>query len=166
MCFSLPVIIGTQLTNSTHMLHHALHQVKRENLENAMELVEEFEREYGRDDRDVRWQEKTENNKDYWRGGFPGWYATRRLFGWSDGEYDKRYWQRLEKNWKRWKRVEPVRRREGRLIAICEVREEEGGKIEEWNEEDEMGCMGDLTGELWRKQKSSRMRNLERGVVS
>jgi len=25
---------------------------------------------------------------------------------------------------------------------------EEGGKIEEWNEEDEMGCMGDLTGEL------------------
>jgi len=36
------------------MLHHALHQVKRENLENAMELVEEFEREYGRDDRDVR----------------------------------------------------------------------------------------------------------------
>jgi len=73
----------------------------RENLENMMELVKEFEREYGRDDREVRQQEKAEDNKDYWREGFPGQYAARRLFGWSNGEYGKRYWQRLEKNWKR-----------------------------------------------------------------
>jgi len=42
-----------------------------------------------------------EEDKDYWRGGFPGWYTTRRLFGWSDGEYDRQYWKRLERNW-RW----------------------------------------------------------------
>jgi len=35
----------------------------------------------------------------------------------------------------------------GRLTAVHEV-VEEGGKIEEWNEEDEMGNMGDPTGEL------------------
>jgi len=32
-----------------------------------------------------------EEDKDYWRGGFPGWYAARRLFGWSDGEYNRQY---------------------------------------------------------------------------
>ena len=36
----------------------------------------------------------------------------------------------------------------GRLTAVCEVVEEEGGKIEEWNEEDEMGNVTDPIGEL------------------
>ena len=36
----------------------------------------------------------------------------------------------------------------GRLTAVCEVVEEKGGKIEEWNEEDEMENVGDPTGEL------------------
>jgi len=36
----------------------------------------------------------------------------------------------------------------GRLTTICEVVEEEKGKIEEWNKEDEMGSMSDPTGEL------------------
>ena len=46
-----------------------------------MDLVEEFEREYGRDDREMKQQEKTEDDKDYWRRVFSGWYAARRLFG-------------------------------------------------------------------------------------
>jgi len=70
------------------------------------------------------------------------------LFGWSDGEYDKRYWQRLEHNWKCWKKVELAGKVKGRLTVVHEVVEEEGGKIEEWNEEDEMGQMGDALGEL------------------
>jgi len=61
----------------------------RENLQNAGDLLKEFEEEYGRDNREVRRQEGVEEDKDYWRGGFPGRYATRRLFGWSDGEYVK-----------------------------------------------------------------------------
>jgi len=36
----------------------------------------------------------------------------------------------------------------GRLTAVCEVAEEAGGKIEEWNEEDKIGNVGDLMGEL------------------
>ena len=120
----------------------------RENLENAGDLLREFEEEYGKDNREVRRQQRTEDDIDYWRGGFPGRYTARRLFGWTDRKYDKRYWQRLEHNWKRWKKVEPAGRVKGRLTAVCDVVEENGGKIEEWDEEDKMGQMGDTLGEL------------------
>jgi len=60
----------------------------RENLQNTGDLLREFEKEYSRYGRKVRRQEKVEDNKDYWRGEFPGQYAARRLFGWSDGEYN------------------------------------------------------------------------------
>jgi len=73
----------------------------RENLENAQELVEEFEKEYGKDNGEVRRQEKVEDDQDYWRGGFPGTYAARKLFGWSDKWYDGEYWEKLEKRWRR-----------------------------------------------------------------
>ena len=49
--------------------------------------MREFEEEYSRDDKEVRQQEKAEDSKDYYKRGFPGRYAARRLFGWSDGEY-------------------------------------------------------------------------------
>ena len=44
----------------------------RENLQNARDLLKEFEEEYNRDSREVRRQEKIEDDKDYWRGGFSG----------------------------------------------------------------------------------------------
>ena len=58
--------------------------------------MREFEEEYNRDNREVKQQEEVKDDKDYWRGGFPRWYTTRRLFGWSDEEYNRQYWQRLE----------------------------------------------------------------------
>jgi len=61
-------------------------------------LVEEFEEEYGKDNREVRRQEKVESNHDYWRGGFPGRYTARKLLGWSDKQYDREYWEKLEKS--------------------------------------------------------------------
>jgi len=61
----------------------------RENLKNAGDALKEFKEEYSRDNKEVRRQEKVEDSKDYYRGGFPGRYAARRLFGWSDGEYDR-----------------------------------------------------------------------------
>jgi len=79
----------------------------------------------------VRRQEEVEEDKDYWRGGFPGRYAARRLFGWSDREYDCQYRQRLERNWRWWKNVKPAGGMKGRLTAVREVVEEEEGKIEE-----------------------------------
>jgi len=103
----------------------------RENLQNAGDLLKEFEEEYSRDGREIRQQEKVEDNKDYWRGGFPGWYAARRLFRWSDREYNRQYWQRLERNWRRWKHVKPAGGEKGRLTAVHEVVEEKGEKIEE-----------------------------------
>ena len=117
----------------------------RENLQNTGDLLKEFEEEYSRE---VRRQEKEEDDKDYWRGEFPGQYAARKLFGWSEGEYDRQYWQRLERNWKRWKNVKPTGGVKRRLTVVREVVEEEGEKIEEWNEEDEMGNVGDPAGEL------------------
>jgi len=33
---------------------------------------------------------------------------ARRLFGWLDGEYNRQYWQRLERNWRRWKNMKPA----------------------------------------------------------
>ena len=54
----------------------------------------------------------------------------------------------MERNWKRWKQVKLAGRVKGRLTAVHEVVEEEGGKIEEWNEEDEIGNVGDPTEEL------------------
>ena len=110
--------------------------------------MREFEEEYNTDSREVRRQEKVEDNRDYWRGGFPGRYAARRLFGWSDGEYDRQYWQRLEKNWKQWKNIKLAGGIKGRLTTVREVVEEEGGKIKEWNEEDKMGNVGDPMEEL------------------
>ena len=110
--------------------------------------MREFKEEYSRDDKKVRRQEKAEDSKDYYRRGFSGWYAARRLFGWSDEEYDRQYWQRLERNWKWWKNVKPTGGVKGRLTAVHEVVEKEGGKIEEWNEEDEMGNVGDPRGKL------------------
>jgi len=73
----------------------------------------------------VRRQEKAENSKDYYREGFPGRYAARRLFGWLDGEYDCQYWQRLERNWKQWKNLKPTEGVKERLTAVREVVEEE-----------------------------------------
>jgi len=61
----------------------------RENLQNAGDLLKEFEEEYGRDNKEVRQQEREEDGRDYYREGLPGQYTARRLFGWSDGEYDR-----------------------------------------------------------------------------
>ena len=72
---------------------------------------------------------------------------ARRLFGWLDREYDRQYWQRLEKNW-RWKNIKVAEEVKGRLTAVHEVVEEEGRKIKEWIKEEEIEQMGDTSNEL------------------
>jgi len=71
----------------------------KENLENAKEAVEEFEREYQQDMKDVRKQKREEGT--FRRGELPGRFMVRKLFGWSDKRYNKKYWARLERNWRR-----------------------------------------------------------------
>jgi len=71
---------------------------ERENLGNAKEAIEEFEREYRQDIERVNWQEREEGIFE--RGELPGRFMAKKLFGWSDKKYDKEYWGRLERNWR------------------------------------------------------------------
>jgi len=71
----------------------------RENLKNAKEAIEKFEREYRRDIKDIAKQECEEGT--FRREELLGRFTTRKLFGWSDKWYDQEYWRRLERNWKR-----------------------------------------------------------------
>ena len=107
-----------------------------ENLENAKEAIEEYEREYRRDMENVRRQEREEGM--FRRGELLGRFMAKRLFGWSDKRYDEEYWGRLERNWKRWK---GGRRKGQRTMETIEEEEEEieqeNSGIREWTEEDD-----------------------------
>ena len=107
----------------------------KENLKNAMELVEEFEREYCREEEEVRWQEAEENKKVFSRE-LPGRYMAKLLYRWGNKKYDREYWKHIEENWRRWKK-NPFSRysRNPFLKRMEEKKEYEGGKIEEWDEE-------------------------------
>jgi len=71
----------------------------RENLKNAKEAIEEFEKEYRRDMKDVAQQECEETT--FKREELPGKFTAKMLYGWSDKQYDQEYWGRMEKNWRR-----------------------------------------------------------------
>jgi len=70
----------------------------RENLGNAKEAIEEFERKYQQDIKEVNQQEREEGIFE--RGELPGRFIAKKLFGWSDKKYDEEYWGRLERNWR------------------------------------------------------------------
>jgi len=71
---------------------------ERENLKNAQEAVEEFEREYQRDMEDMAWQECEKGT--FQRREFPGRFMAKKLYRWSDKRYDQEYWGRMEMNWR------------------------------------------------------------------
>jgi len=121
---------------------------RRENLENAKEAIEEFEKEYQRDMEDVARQEREETT--FKRGELPGKFMAKMLYRWSDKQYDQEYWGRLERNWRRWKGRRPVRREVMKTILEEEEVEEEKSGVREWTEEDEdrMGDMVDPYYEL------------------
>ena len=104
----------------------------RENLGNAKEAIEEFEREYQWDIEEVNWQEREKGIFE--RGELPGRFMVKKLFGWSDKKYDKEYWGRLERNWRQWKRGQPKKRRT--IVMIREEEEKDKSGIREWTEED------------------------------
>ena len=118
----------------------------RENLGNAKEAIEEFEREYQWDIEEVNWQEREKGIFE--RGELPGRFMAKKLFRWSDKKYDKEYWGRLERNWRQWKRGQPKKRRT--IVMIREEEEKDKSGIREWTEEDneKMGNMVDPYYEL------------------
>jgi len=111
----------------------------KENLKNAMEIVKEFEKEYSREEEEeeVRQQEAEGNRKTFSRE-LPGRYMAKLLYRWDNKRYDREYWKQMEENWRWWKK-NPFSRYNKNLFLkkIKEEEEYKGGKIEEWNEEED-----------------------------
>ena len=80
-------------------------------------------------------EEKEEET--FQRGELPERFTVRKLFRWLDKRYDKEYWARLERNWRRWK---GGRKRGQRIMETIKEEEEEieqgNSGIKEWTEED------------------------------
>ena len=81
-----------------------------ENLKNAMEKIEEFEK--GRFEEEIqrirmkKGKEMKLNLKaeEFRRGELPGKYTAKLLYGWDDKKFDEEYCKKLERNWNRWKK--------------------------------------------------------------
>ena len=101
----------------------------KENLKNVMELVKEFEKEYCREEEEeVRWQEVNEDRKTFSRE-LPERYMAKLLYGWGNKKYNQEYWKKNP--FSRYSRNPFLKRMEE------EKDEYKGGKIEEWNEEED-----------------------------
>ena len=101
----------------------------RENLKNASDLVEEFEKEYGKEEEEeARWQE-TEENKRVFSRGLPGKYMAKLLYGWGEKKYEQEYWKRLEENWWQWKRNPFAKISHNPFLWIKQQKEDEMGNI-------------------------------------
>ena len=74
----------------------------RENLGNVKELVEDFEREYGKEVEELRWQEQEEEEKEFSRE-LPREFTARILYGWGRKRYEKEREKRWDENWLQWK---------------------------------------------------------------
>ena len=86
---------------------------KEEDLENARDLVDEFE---GRMSTEVRIQEVIEEMlkvklnpkvEEFRRSELSEKYTAKILFGWDDGKFEDEYLKKLERNWQKWKSVSP-----------------------------------------------------------
>ena len=74
----------------------------RENLGNAKELVEEFEREYGEEAEELRQQELEKEEKEFSQE-LPREFTAKLLYGWRRKRYERERERRWDENWKRWK---------------------------------------------------------------
>ena len=60
----------------------------RENLENAKKLVEEFQREYGEEVEELRWQEQEEEEKEFSQE-LPREFTAKLLYSWGRRRYKR-----------------------------------------------------------------------------
>ena len=98
-----------------------------ENLKNAEEAIKEFERKMSVE---VRRQEKIDmaEERDFRRGELPGKFTAKMLYRWDDQKFKEEYLNKLEKNWKKWKRDRQIDESEY-LGGVEEKMEEENEKI-------------------------------------
>ena len=84
----------------------------RENLENAKELVEEFEKVYKEEDGELRQQEQEEEEKEFCRE-LPREFTAKLLYGWGKRRYEREREKRWDENWYQWKKFLGTRKLEG-----------------------------------------------------
>jgi len=70
----------------------------RENLENAKELVEEFEREYEEEIEELRQQELEKKKKEFSQE-LPREFTAKLIYGWGKRRYKREREKRWDKNW-------------------------------------------------------------------
>ena len=71
-------------------------------MENAKELVEEFERIYREEVEELRRQEQEEEEKEFsWE--LPREFMAKLLYGWRKRRYKKEREKRWDENWSQWK---------------------------------------------------------------
>ena len=105
-----------------------------ENLKNAMEKVEEFEkRRFEEEIQRIRLKKGKEIRlnpevEEFKRGELLGRYIAKLLYGWDDKKFDEEYLKKLERNWNRWKND----RKEGEKEYMKKLEESL-----EWNKRDE-----------------------------
>ena len=74
----------------------------RENLKNAKELVEEFEKIYREETEELRQQELEEKEKEFsWE--LPREFTAKLLYSWEKKRYEKEREKRWDENWSQWK---------------------------------------------------------------
>ena len=95
---------------------------RRENLKNAEELIEEFER------RGIEVRRQEGEVEEYRRMELLEKYTAKLLYGWDDRKFEEEYLNKLEKNWKKWKENRQIDEKE-HLKRIEEKMEEENEKI-------------------------------------
>jgi len=106
----------------------------RENLKNASELVEEFEKEYGREEEEETQRQEREEEKNMFNRGLPEKYTAKLLYGWGEKKYEQEYWKKLEENWQRWKR-NPFAKVSYNPFLWIKQKEDEMGNIGNWDSE-------------------------------
>ena len=71
-------------------------------MENAKELVEEFEREYGEEAEELRRQKLEEEEKEF-SHELPREFTAKLLYGWGRRRYERERQKRWDENWNQWK---------------------------------------------------------------
>ena len=69
-------------------------------MENAKELVEEFEREYREEVKELRRQKQEKEEKEFSRE-LPREFTAKLLYGWGRKKYKRE--KRWDENWDQWK---------------------------------------------------------------
>jgi len=74
---------------------------KEINLKNAKEAVKKYEKEYRREGRRMKEEQRE----------MLGRFTTKILYGWDNGKFDREYLKKLERNWRKWKGVKFFQRK-------------------------------------------------------